>query len=96
MPRHAAKSLEEAGHSLHEIAHVFGVIRPVVARRTGIKVRDLVSMLVEITFAVVGNGVDLSSLLFFEAGMSQLFEKLKVRTRAQLVKIALEQYRDQL
>jgi two-component system, NarL family, nitrate/nitrite response regulator NarL len=31
-----------------------------------------------------------------KASLRQLFEKLKVRTRAQLVKIALEQYRDQL
>ena len=31
-----------------------------------------------------------------KASLRQLFEKLKVRTRAQLVKVALEQYRDQL
>lgn len=31
-----------------------------------------------------------------KASLRQLFEKLNVRTRAQLVKIALEQYRDQL
>jgi DNA-binding NarL/FixJ family response regulator len=31
-----------------------------------------------------------------KASLRQLFEKLKVRNRAQLVKIALEQYRDQL
>src|SRR5579884_4186081 len=31
-----------------------------------------------------------------KASLRLLFEKLKVRTRAQLVKIALEQYRDQL
>ncbi len=31
-----------------------------------------------------------------KASMRQLFGKLKVRTRAQLVKVALEQYRDQL
>jgi two-component system, NarL family, nitrate/nitrite response regulator NarL len=31
-----------------------------------------------------------------KASLRQLFEKLKVRTRAQLVKIALEQYREQL
>jgi two-component system nitrate/nitrite response regulator NarL len=31
-----------------------------------------------------------------KASLRQLFGKLKVRTRAQLVKVALEQYRDQL
>lgn len=31
-----------------------------------------------------------------KASLRQLFEKLAVRTRAQLVKVALEQYRDQL
>ena len=31
-----------------------------------------------------------------KASLRLLFEKLKVRTRAQLVKVALEQYRDQL
>ena len=31
-----------------------------------------------------------------KASLRQLFEKLNVRTRAQLVKVALEQYRDQL
>lgn len=31
-----------------------------------------------------------------KASISQLFHKLKVRTRAQLVKVALEEYRDQL
>ena len=31
-----------------------------------------------------------------KSAMRQLFDKLGVRTRAQLVKIALEQYRDQL
>jgi DNA-binding NarL/FixJ family response regulator len=31
-----------------------------------------------------------------KASISQLFNKLKVRTRAQLVKVALEQYQDQL
>jgi len=31
-----------------------------------------------------------------KASIRQLFEKLGARTRAQLVKIALEQYRDQL
>jgi two-component system nitrate/nitrite response regulator NarL len=31
-----------------------------------------------------------------KASLRQLFEKLSVRTRAQLVKVALEQYRDQL
>ena len=31
-----------------------------------------------------------------KSSLRQLFEKLRVRTRAQLVKVALEQYRDQL
>jgi two-component system nitrate/nitrite response regulator NarL len=31
-----------------------------------------------------------------KSALRQMFEKLGVRTRAQLVKIALEQYRDQL
>jgi two-component system nitrate/nitrite response regulator NarL len=31
-----------------------------------------------------------------KASLRQLFQKLGVRTRAQLVKVALEQYRDQL
>jgi DNA-binding NarL/FixJ family response regulator len=31
-----------------------------------------------------------------KASLRQLFDKLSVRTRAQLVKVALEQYRDQL
>ena len=31
-----------------------------------------------------------------KASLRQLFDKLGVRTRAQLVKVALEQYRDQL
>src|SRR5262249_44269174 len=31
-----------------------------------------------------------------KASLRQLFNKLEVRTRAQLVKVALEQYRDQL
>lgn len=31
-----------------------------------------------------------------KASLRQVFGKLKVRTRAQLVKVALEQYRDEL
>jgi two-component system nitrate/nitrite response regulator NarL len=31
-----------------------------------------------------------------KASLRQVFEKLNVRTRAQMVKVALEQYRDQL
>jgi two-component system nitrate/nitrite response regulator NarL len=31
-----------------------------------------------------------------KSSLRQLFEKLGVRTRAQLVKVALERYRDQL
>jgi DNA-binding NarL/FixJ family response regulator len=31
-----------------------------------------------------------------KGSLRQLFNKLRVRTRAQLVKVALEQYRDQL
>jgi len=43
----------------------------------------------------IGGQLDISEGAV-KASLRQLFEKLNVRTRAQLVKVALEQYRDQL
>ena len=43
----------------------------------------------------IGAGLQISEGAV-KASLRQLFEKLGVRTRAQLVKVALEQYRDQL
>jgi DNA-binding NarL/FixJ family response regulator len=43
----------------------------------------------------IGEQLDISEGAV-KASLRQLFEKVNVRTRAQLVKIALEQYRDQM
>jgi two-component system nitrate/nitrite response regulator NarL len=64
--------------------------------RLGERERDLIRYVFQgMTNKEIGSKLDISEGAV-KASLHQLFEKTGARTRAQLVKVALEQYRDQL
>jgi len=72
--------------------------RPLPSSRARLTDRDkavLRYILQGLTNREIGERIEVSEGAV-KASLRQLFGKLKVRTRAQLVKVALEQYRDQL
>ena len=68
------------------------------SKQAELSVRDravLRHILEGLTNREIGNRLSISEGAV-KASLGQLFDKLNVRTRAQLVKVALEQYKDQL
>ena len=66
--------------------------RPKLTERDRVVLRGVFQGL---TNREIGNGLEISESAV-KASLRLLFDKLRVHTRAQLVKVALEQYRDQL
>jgi DNA-binding NarL/FixJ family response regulator len=106
---HSTKSLCEAirkvtvtGEAWLEEAYVTALLRSVDRTRTparpGLSERDrtvLRYILEGLTNREIGDRLHISEGAV-KASLRLLFEKLNVRTRSQLVKVALEQYKDQL
>jgi two-component system nitrate/nitrite response regulator NarL len=74
------------------VAQTADSVRPVLTSRD----RTLLRFILEgLTSKAIGQQLEVSEGTV-KASLRQLFDKLGVRTRAQLVKVALEEYRDQL
>jgi two-component system, NarL family, nitrate/nitrite response regulator NarL len=74
------------------VAKTEDAVRPVLTSRD----RTLLRFILEgLTSKVIGRQLEVSEGTV-KASLRQLFDKLGVRTRAQLVRVALEEYRDEL